>query len=83
MYQPNLQPISITTHGKLVIEEMDLQFLTEIQRNACNEIEACIVKNLPILSTKVNAAHHAMAVRAPGPGSRGPVFHQIPGTKVS
>ena len=73
----------ILSAGLLVIEEMDLQFLTEIQRNACNEIEACIVKNLPILSTKVNAAHHAMAVRAPGPGSRGPVFHQIPGTKVS
>ena len=72
----------ILSAGLLVIEEMDLQFLTDAERDACNELEACIVKHLPTLSQKVNAAHHAMAARAPGPGSRGPVFHQVPRKEV-
>ena len=73
----------ILSAGLLVIEEMDLEFLSEAERNACNELEACIVKHLPTLSVKVNAAHYVMAARAPGPGSRGPVFHQIPRKEVS
>ena len=58
-------PAPILSAGLLVIEEMDLEFLSEAERNACNELEACIVKHLPTLSVKVNAAHHAMAARAP------------------
>ena len=35
----------ILSAGLLVIEEMDLEFLSEAERNACNELEACIVKH--------------------------------------
>ena len=72
----------ILSAGLIVIEEMDLQFLSDEQKQACNEIEACIVKHLPTLSQKVTAAHHAMVARAPGHGARGPVF-EIPTGTVS
>ena len=61
----------ILSAGLIVIEEMDLQFLSDEQKQACNEIEACIVKHLLTLSQQVNAAHHAMVARAPGHGAHG------------
>ena len=77
--QKELAPI--LSAGLLVLEEMDLKFLSQEQVDACNELEACIVKHLPTLSPQVNAAHHAMVARAPG--SRGPSFsHQPSALKV-
>ena len=72
----------ILSAGLLVLEELDLNFLSPQQVTACNELEAVIVKHLPTLSEKVNAAHHAMVARAPGKGTRGPVFHQPRALKV-
>ena len=57
---------------------MDLQFVSDEQKEACNELEACIIKHLPTLSAQVNAAHHGMAVGAPGRGMHGPFFQQVP-----
>ena len=67
----------------LVIEEMNLQFLSDEQQKACNEPKACIVKHLPSLSIQVNAAYHAMAAHASGCGVWDPVFHQVPTGKIS
>ena len=73
----------ILSAGLLVCEEMDRKFLSDAEANAVSEIEAKILEHLPTLSPAVNAAHHAMVARAPGRGSRGPVFHDPGALKVS
>ena len=67
----------ILSAGLLVIEEMDLQFVSDEQKQACNELETCIIKHLPTLSPQVNAAHHGMAAWAPGHSMCGPFFQQV------
>ena len=69
--------VPILSARLLVIEEMDLQFISDEQKEACNELEAWIIKHLPTPSAQVNAAHHGMAARAPGRGTCGPFFQQV------
>ena len=74
--EKELAPILLA--GLLVIEEMDLRFVSDEQKEACNELEACIIKHLPTLSPQVNAAHHGMAAQASGRGMCGPFFSRYP-----
>ena len=60
--QKELAPI--LSGGLLVIEELDTTHLDPGVVTAVKEVEDCILKNLPILSIHVNAAHHGLAHRA-------------------
>ena len=71
----------ILSAGLLVICELDRSLLDNTLQNSVSEVEACIVKHLPILSPEANEAHHVDVVVAP---QRGPCFeHQPAGPLIS
>ena len=71
----------ILSAGLLVICELDRSLLDDTLQNSVSEVEACIVKQLPILSPGANEAHHVDVVAAP---QRGPCFeHQPAGPLIS
>ena len=77
--QKQLGPI--LSAGLLVICELDRALLDDTLQNSVSEVEACIVKHLPILSSEANDAHHLDITAAP---QRGPCFeHQPSGSLIS
>ena len=66
--------VPILSGGLLVIEELDTTHLDPGVVTAVKEVEDCILKNLPILSIHVNAAHHGLVCRAKLRAAQGPAL---------